>query len=317
MNKYILIFLLVAGNSLFASNNSEQVQYIKSEFSDSVSILSDAIQPESARIAFLNYSIAGTYGVSMYWLYTQWYKDYPTSSFHFFNDNKEWYQMDKLAHTWDAYIISKALSKSYRWAGYNHKKSIAYGTAITFLYQTTIETFDGFSREWGFSATDFTANVFGLGIFAFQELQWKEQRITLKLSFHQTKYAQYRPQLLGKNLIENIVKDYNGMTNWICINPKSFLKKSNLPSWLSLAIGFGAEGMTGGKFNPAQVNGEAIPDFIRYRQIYLSFDIELSKIKTKSVFWNSVFKLINAVHLPAPAIEFRQGGRTQFKAFYF
>src|ERR1700757_2226381 len=32
-----------------------------------------------------------------------WYKDYPRTSFHFFNDNGEWLQMDKCGHATTAY----------------------------------------------------------------------------------------------------------------------------------------------------------------------------------------------------------------------
>ena len=35
-----------------------------------------------------------------------WYKKYPKSSFHFFDDNDEWLQMDKMGHATTAYNIS-------------------------------------------------------------------------------------------------------------------------------------------------------------------------------------------------------------------
>jgi hypothetical protein len=35
-----------------------------------------------------------------------------------------------------------------------------------------------------------------------QELLWKEQRITPKFSFHSTKYAALRPDVLGSSLPE-------------------------------------------------------------------------------------------------------------------
>ncbi len=317
MKSFILLFLFFQFLVSQASEPTFSKLSSDTAFTDSIHFFSNTLQANKKRINLLNYSISGTYGLSMYWLYTQWYKDYPGSSFHFFNDNSEWLQMDKFAHTWDAYLISKSISKCYKWAGYENKKSILYGIAITGLYQTTIEVFDGFSKEWGFSGGDILANSIGLASFAFQELHWKEQRITLKLSFHQTKYSSYRPKLLGENIFENIIKDYNGLTNWVCINPHSFFKNSVFPKWLSLAIGFGAEGMTGGKTNPEIVNGKIIPAFDRYRQYYFSVDFELSKIKTQSAFFSSLFRIINIVHLPAPAIEFRSGGKPQYKALYF
>lgn len=52
----------------------------------------------------------------------------------------------------------------------------------------------------------------------------------MKYSFHQTKYSQYRPDLLGSNIIENSIKDYNGMTIWLSFNIKSLILKKTANS---------------------------------------------------------------------------------------
>ena len=49
---------------------------------------------------------------------------------------------------------------------------------------TTVEVFDGFSSEWGFSWGDMLANTTGTTLYISQELLWKEQRIVPKFSFH-------------------------------------------------------------------------------------------------------------------------------------
>ncbi|MBK9525975.1 MAG: DUF2279 domain-containing protein [Bacteroidetes bacterium] len=274
--------------------------------------------PDKSRTRLLMCTTIGLYPVSMYWLYTQWYQDYPQSGFHFFNDNAEWEKMDKFGHAWDAYSISKPLMKCFRWSGYSNTKSTLLASGISFLYQTTVEVFDGFSEEWGFSSGDIICNTAGVGLFAAQQVGWEEQRIVLKYSFHQTKYSRYRPQLLGSNLPENILKDYNGLTYWASINPASFFKnKTWIPNWISLGIGFGAEGMTGGKENPEYVDGKMIPSFERYRQYYLGLDIDLARVQMKSKVLTSIFKFINIVHLPAPAIEFGKGRKARYHAFYF
>jgi hypothetical protein len=290
--------------------------YSQSAAGDSISFFKRSHVPDKSRIRLLNYSVAGLYPVSMSWLYTQWYSGYDRSAFHFFNDNAEWELMDKFGHAWDAYNIARPLMKVYHWAGYDNRKATIISSSIAFLFQTTVEVFDGFSSEWGFSTGDVICNAIGTGTFVSQQLYWGEQRITLKYSFHQTKFSKYRPDVLGKSLPENILKDYNGLTYWVSVNPYSFLK-NNFPKWLSLGIGFGAEGMTGGTQNPSEVDGILLPFFERYRQYYLSVDIDLARIKTKSEFLNSCFKLINIIHLPAPALEFRQGKSPAFHAFYF
>jgi hypothetical protein len=309
MKKYLLLFL-IACNS-FSLHSSEALP------KDSIGFFENAISPDKKRIRKLNYTMLGAYGISMTWLYSQWYKDYETTSFHFFNDFSEWEQMDKYAHVWDAYNISKPIYKSYRWGGYDEKKAVWSSVAISFLFLTTVEVFDGFSSEWGFSGGDILSNTAGVGLFAAQQLKWNEQRMVLKYSFRQTKYSQYRPQLLGNNLPENILKDYNGLTFWLTINPKSFFKSSKIPAWLSLAVGFGAEGMTGGKNNPIAVEGKPIPYFERYKQYYLAIDIDLARIQTKSKTLSAIFKLINIIHLPAPAIEFSGSRKPRYHGLYF
>jgi hypothetical protein len=286
--------------------------------SDSLGLFDAASTPHKARLRFVSYTISAVYPASMGWLYTQWYRGYPQSSFHFFNDNGEWQQMDKVAHIWDAYNISKPVMKLFNWAGLPGKKAALYGAGIAYLFQTTIEVFDGFSSEWGFSTGDQITNTLGAGIMLSQQLAWDEQRITLKYSFHSTKYAKHRPALLGSNVVEGILKDYNGLTCWMSINPYSFMKKSaRFPKWLSLGLGYGAAGMTGGYSNPSSVDGKPIPAFDRYRQYYVSIDLDLARIDTQSKFLSGFFKLINIVHLPSPAIEFNEGHRTRFRALYF
>jgi hypothetical protein len=87
----------------------------------------------------------------------------------------------------------------------------------------------------GASSGDIIANASGTALFVSQ-LLWKEQRITPKFSFHTT-HAQYRPNVLGSSLAEQMLKDYNGQTYWLSVNLHSFYKGSKIPKWLNLAIG--------------------------------------------------------------------------------
>jgi hypothetical protein len=45
-------------------------------------------------------------------------------------------------------------------------------------------------------------------------------------------YAQYRPNVLGSSLAEQILKDYNGQTYWLSVNLHSFYKGSKIPNGL-------------------------------------------------------------------------------------
>jgi len=284
----------------------------------SIGILSFAQKDTSASIYFLNKKrlaiVAGTeaflYGGSLVGLNELWYKDYPRSSFHLFNDNEEWLQVDKIGHLTTSYYIGRVGVGLLKWTGLERKKAIWFGGMLGSVYQSTIEILDGKSSEWGFSIGDFTANTAGSFFCVVQELAWNEQRIVLKYSFQQSEYAPFRPNLLGTNLQENVLKDYNGQTYWLSVNPYSFMsKESKFPKWLNIAIGYGANGMTGGLFNPPFIDENGLQIYHeRYRQYYLSFDIDLTRLKTKSKFLKTVFYSIGFLKVPFPAIEFSEKG---------
>jgi hypothetical protein len=78
----------------------------------------------------------------------------------------------------------------------------------------------------------------------------------LKYSFHETDYPDYRPSVLGANTPEHFLKDYNGWTYWLCVNPSVLAgRKTFLPSWLGFAAGYGVDGLIGGHENPSEVDG--------------------------------------------------------------
>lgn len=252
------------------------------------------------------------YTGAMAGLYTLWYKNEPSSSFHTFNDNKEWMQMDKIGHGVTSYYVGMAGYEVLKWSGVSRKKSIWYGGTLGLFFLTSVEVFDGYSSAWGFSWGDVAVNTAGSGLFIAQQLAWDEQRVLLKYSYHKSKYANLRPDLFGENLVQNALKDYNGQTYWASANIASFLGKNNtFPKWLNLAVGYGADGMVGA------FNNTFDPTIIRQRQYYLSLDIDLTRIKTKNKFANTVLGAFGFIKFPLPTIEFNERGNTKFYGYYF
>ena len=244
-----------------------------------------------------------------------WYADYPRSKFHFINDNAEWLQMDKLGHFYSTYHLGRLGSEMLQWSGASKKQQLVYGSSLGFAFLTVVEVFDGFSAEWGASSGDMIANAAGTGLYVSQELLWKEQRITPKFSVHATKYAALRPTVLGSNLPERIIKDYNGQTYWLSVNLYSFFKDSKIPKWLNLAVGYGADGMVSGNRDNTTI---VLPNSIqRKRQFYLSLDVDLTKIETKSHFLKTIFSLFNTLKIPAPALEYTPRETFKGHVMYF
>jgi hypothetical protein len=256
------------------------------------------------------------YSGAMVALYSTWYKDYPQTNFHAFNDIREWKGIDKIGHAYSAYAESKASMELWRWTGIDRKKRIWLGGMSGAVYQTVIETLDGFSSEWGWSWGDFGANIFGSGLFVAQELAWDQQRIQFKFSFHRKSYSdpalnQRSNKIFGSSTAERFLKDYNGQTYWLSANLRSFFPKSKLPAWLQASIGTGAEGMFGGYDNIGKdANGNIIfnrTDIKRYRQWYLAPDIDLTKIKTNKKGIKVALNILNIIKFPMPSLEYSNG----------
>ena len=243
-----------------------------------------------------------------------WYNDFERSGFHTIDDSNEWLQMDKLGHVLSSYYIGKLGADVLHWSGVSKKNQLVYGSALGFTFLTAVEIFDGYSKEWGFSWSDIAANVAGTGLYVGQELLWEEQRISLKFSFHRTKYAQMRPDKLGENFLQEVLKDYNGQTYWLSANLYSFYKNSKIPKWLNLAIGYGADGMLTG-------NNESVDNLFtnqdRIRQFYLSFDVDLTRISTNSHLLKTIFSVLNMIKIPLPTVEFNSKNGVVFHLLYF
>ncbi len=253
-----------------------------------------------------------------------WYSNYPRSSFHFFNDNSEWEQMDKFGHVWTAYNLARASAELWSWSGLQRKRSVLYGGLSAIAYQSIIEIQDGFSAEWGFSWGDMTANVVGAAAYVSQELGWKDQRIQIKMSYWPYSYSPdlmaRRNQLFGSGPIERTLKDYNSQTYWLSGNLRSFFPKSSLPAWLNIAVGYSADGMLGGTENQwmdKQGNYFDRSDIPRVRRFFLSPDIDLTKIKTRSKLLKTIFFTLNILKIPSPAIEINGKGKIVGHIFYY
>ncbi|WP_417871415.1 DUF2279 domain-containing protein [Winogradskyella sp.] len=294
-----IIFLLCVSGSFFAQSKINQ--FLKP---------SDSLNKSRGNTVLISeVSLATTALIGLDQL---WYADYPRSKFKTLDDSGEWLQMDKLGHVFSSYQLGRLGANTLNWAGVSKKNQIIYGSILGLGFLTAVEVMDGFSEEWGFSWTDMAANTLGSGLFVGQELLWQEQRILLKYSFHQTRFAKQRPDKLGNGLSEEFLKDYNGQTYWLSANINSFLKTDYIPNWLNLAVGYGADGMLTGEPNdPLFINQN------RTRQYYLSLDIDLSRIKTKSHFLKTIFDVLNVIKVPFPAVELNSKGRLKMHYFYY
>lgn len=294
----------------FCFNLSFTILIAQAPVSDSLTTAKSKARRTTRNIAIASGVV---YGISLYGLNQTWYQEFPRSEFHFFNDNSEWKQLDKVGHFYSAFHISQGSIHLFQHAGMKKKKAHLWGGLMGFLILTPIEVLDGFSDEYGASWGDLAANALGSGVAMTQYMLWDEARLKPKFSFTPTSYADQRPNVLGNGLHEEFIKDYNGQTYWLSADIYAFLKpESRFPKWLNLTFGYGAENMIFA--NSAQNEKVGLDS---YRQYYFGIDFDLSYLKGDNKLVNTLLYMVDLVHLPAPTLEFNRVDGVKFHFLKF
>ena len=255
--------------------------------------------------------IAAAYLISLLWLSSVWYNAY--TGFHFFDDLFEWEYLDKFGHFFSSFHLglffykvfgdSQNLNPSFK------KKWICFAGFVLLL---PIEILDGFSMNYGASPADLLANGLG-GLFCYYHITFNILSDTLpKFSFHATAFSILRPELLGANIFQHTIKDYNGQTYWLSLDINKILNSKILPSWLLLTVGYGADGLLGGHDNIWETKNGELQDYSsvpRTKRVLISIDINANNLREKNKLLNYLFAPFVLLKFPAPALEinFEQG----------
>ena len=264
--------------------------------------------PTKKRVILSSSIIGLGYGSSLIALYDVWYAEFPKSKFHFYNDGSNWMQMDKFGHGFSGYLLSQKAGDLYRWSGV--KKSYPWiGFGIGMSYLGALEFMDAYNQGWGFSTYDVLANFSGGALYLSQELIFKKQLVLPKFSFFPSKYAAYRPEVLGKNFPEQLLKDYNGQTYWFSFPIGGFAPSVKKMNWLCLSLGYSVDQKLVG-------DQDAYLDFRAARQFLVSLDIDLTRLPIKNPTLKKVLAQLNMIKIPFSALMIQQGNLS-FKPISF
>lgn len=268
--------------------------------------------PDRTRLYLIGGTVVALYVISFIWLYYGWYRLYKQTKFHLFDDRGEWNQMDKAGHIFGAYFETVWAYELLRWGGMSNKRAAVTAAVAGMGFQSINEVWDGFTAKWGASWSDLVANFIGASFAMTQYLLWEEQRIFCKYSFAQHAHpegelAQRADELFGKTFLERAIKDYNGMTFWLSVNPSKFIPRIK-PDWLCYSIGYSTENVYGGFENKwTDKNGveHDRSDLPRNRILKLSLDADLPQLRKNDRTGQAVGKFLNPIKMPFPSYKIR------------
>jgi hypothetical protein len=228
------------------------------------------------------------------------------SDFHVDNDWWGNYSMevDKLGHAWGAQMLAVTSASAYEWSGMSRRESLFWGGVTSLATQTQVEVLDGYTAKYGFSLPDYAANIAGAFYPLMQELWSPLRLVTFKMSYHGRRYEAdaYRGRAEPNRL-----EDYSRQTYWLAFDVNGMLPRDTRrwwPDWLGIAAGYGVD------------NAFAKARSDRIREYYLAVDLDPSRIRTGNRVLSMILAPFHWIHLPSPAIRFRDDG-TRVYALHF
>ncbi len=233
----------------------------------------------------------GWLGMHIYYSNTWW-----KNRAHYFKFDEDTYyarNVDKLSHVYTGNLISSSSAILFEWTGLNPTLSMVLGASTSIAYETYIEINDGFSPDWGFDWGDMAGNFIGALYPIAQKYVKPLRTINIKWSFE--------PSWLEKKLrnYPDLLDDYTSMKFWITFNPYDLLSKSlqkYYPSFLGFGLGVNLQ-------NASHLTGTANA----YRDFYLAFDIDITKLPGNTGFLKALKKILNFYHIPTPGLRLTHG----------
>ncbi len=226
-------------------------------------------------------------GMHIYYSNT-WWKD-RAHYFKFAEDPYYARDVDKLSHIYTANLISVSSAKFYEWSGMNPTLALVVGSSSAIAYETYIEINDGLSPNWGYDWGDMAGNFIG-ALFPIA------QRFVKPLRSFNIKWS-FEPSWINKKLrnYPDLLDDYTSMKFWLTISPHDLLPKKiarYYPAFLGFGLGINLQ-------NASHATGATNA----YREYYLAFDIDVTKLPGNTEFLKKMKEVLNFYHIPMPGVK--------------
>jgi len=240
-----------------------------------------------------------------------------TGDFGFREDIGDDLWADKAGHIYGSYLTSYLLSETLMEIGMSWEAASTWGGILGLSYSTYVEILDGYGVNWGFSPSDFYADIAGSAFFIGQYYIPYLQNFTPKFIYIPANWHGENPRQPNAMFID----DYSSQTFWLSINVHNMLPheaKDYWPSWLQLSVGYAARNLCDiHKFDCDPKKADVrLTDVWGSPRYIIALDYDLAKILPDGgSFWNWLRQSLNHIKLPSPAIEF-SASKTRYYLVY-
>ena len=238
--------------------------------------------------------------------------------FHITEDIQYALWIDKFGHFYGGYLIGYVFNEALLTCGFSNDLSTILGGILGLSYQTYVEVLDGMSVDWGFSPSDFYADIAGSAFYVAQKYVPFLQNFTPKFSY-------VNPQWLGekdRNPHDSFIDNYSAQNFWMSINIRNIFGgaiKQYIPDWMQVSVGYAAYSLCnpGSGLCDPNISTPINDNVWGNRKIIIALDYDLVKLLPDGPpAWNWFKQTLNYFKFPAPAIEFGFEGKTKFYFLY-
>lgn len=283
---------------------------------------------KNTKLRLLNtVAIFGTYSVIFYVQHemqqnTIWKN---VGDFHIQEDIQYSLFLDKFGHFYGGYSTSYLLGEMLQLAGFSWDAATIWGSALGLSYMTYIEVLDGYSKDFGFSPSDFYADIAGSAFYIAQHYVPILQNFSPKFEYVNPKWLGE----LDRKPHDSFIDNYSAQAFWMSVNIRNLfggVVKEYCPEWINLSIGYAVYSLSGtyqkedgtwDYYYPENLSHRVNSVTAGNRKLIIALDYDLSKLLPDGPpFWNWMKQSLNLFKLPAPAVEFGFEGKTKVYLLY-
>jgi hypothetical protein len=199
--------------------------------------------------------------------------------------------LDKIGHLFGTNVTFKSVRSTMLWGGYDRSTALWTAAGIAAFNAVEIEVGDGFS-PYGFDYQDLVFSLAGISYGMLQSEIPVLENFNWKFSYFTNK---------GFKTPAAFIEDYDAMTIWCSVNVHNLLPapaRKYWPEFINLAVGFG------------------VTENETRREFLIGIDLNLEGFHTSSEDALFAQKIVNLLHIPAPAVGWTEGKRVSASALY-